>query len=313
MGRFEPASQHPPIQSGGSPIVADRKHDPKPRRLASRLGAVAITILLVSGCAAPPPELPPLQTGTTLLPGKVIWHDLVTPDMDQAKAFYGELLGWTFEDVAGGYALALNGTQPVAGIAKLNSAWNNSYWIPLVSVPNVDAAAQETNQAGGEILREPFDLVGRGRVAVVRDPQGAVFAMVHNDRGDPVDSAAGLNQWFWNEIWSDDVASSAAFYSALVGYRTLERTIDGTPYVFLSREGKPRVGLVQKPDPQIGNTWVAYLRVADAATITGKAESLGGRVLLAPQPAIRNGTLGIVTDPHGAGFVVQEREQGVVQ
>jgi len=290
-------------------MVADCQQQPKPGCRAGHLGVMALITLLVTACAAPPPALPPLQTGTTLLPGKVIWHDLVTPDMDQAKAFYGELFGWTFEDVASGYALALNGTRPVAGIAKLNSAWDASYWIPLVSVPNVDAAAQGTERAGGEILREPFDLVGRGRVAVVRDPQGAVFAMVHNDRGDPADSTAGMNEWFWNEIWSDDVASSAAFYTDLVGYRQLERTVDGTPYLFLAREGKPRVGLVQKPDPQIGNTWVAYLRVADAAAVTGKVESLGGRVLLAPQAEFRNGTLGILADPQGAGFVVQERMQ----
>jgi len=272
------------------------------------LGLLALAALVATGCATPTPRLPPLETGTAMLPGKVIWHDLVTPNMAQAKAFYGDLFGWTFEHVSSGYALARSGDRLVGGIAKLNASWDASYWIPLVSVPDVDQAVIVTTEAGGETLLEPFDLPGRGRVAVIRDPHGAAFAVARAAGGDPVDRPAALNDWLWNEVWTDDVARAGAFYESLLGYRQLQRSVHGTPYVFLAREGRPRVGLMKKPDPEIGNTWVGYLQVADASAITVKAESLGGKVLLAPTPDVRNGTIAILADPSGAGFVVQERK-----
>lgn len=66
-------------------------------------------------------ELPPLVQPTTREhhPGKVIWADLVTPDLAGAKRFYGGLFGWTFNDIRTGdldYSVALLDGAPVAGL-----------------------------------------------------------------------------------------------------------------------------------------------------------------------------------------------------
>lgn len=273
----------------------------------SRLRPLLLTVLLVAGCSTAPTALPPLQTGDSVLLGKVIWHDLLTPDIERSQRFYGALFGWTFEKVASGYALARNAGEPVAGFAKLDRARDASYWMPLVSVPDVDTAVVHTDSEGGETLLEPIDIPGRGRVAVVRDPQGAAFALIHNSQGDPVDRDPVVNGWLWNEIWTDDVEASGAYYESLVGYQPLQREVNDHPYVFLARGGKARVGLVQKPDAEIGNTWVAYIKVADVTATVQKAEALGGNVLMAPRPDMSNGRIAILTDPEGAGFVVQER------
>ena len=67
------------------------------------------------------PELPPLVEPASAEHhvGKVIWVDLVTPDLAGAKRFYSGLFGWTFRDIHVGktdYAVALLDGRPVGGL-----------------------------------------------------------------------------------------------------------------------------------------------------------------------------------------------------
>ncbi|MFL7868771.1 MAG: hypothetical protein AB8I58_08085, partial [Anaerolineales bacterium] len=55
---------------------------------------IALAVVFLGGCASRLPELPVIGTEGNTLPGKVVWHDLVTPDLDKSRAFYGELFGW---------------------------------------------------------------------------------------------------------------------------------------------------------------------------------------------------------------------------
>ena len=116
----------------------------------------------------------------------------------------------------------------------------------------------------------------------------------------------GLNDWLWSEVWTDDVAAAADYYRSTFGYDVKEQIIAGESHTLLVTGTIPRVGLVKKSDPEIANTWVTFIRVADVDAVVSRAESLGGTVLMAPTPEVRNGNVAIVADPHGAGFVVQE-------
>ena len=116
--------------------------------------------------------------------------------------------------------------------------------------------------------------------------------MVQSSHGDPADRKADINEWLWNEVWTDDVPAAVAFYQTVGGYRLVEKTVGDTFYRYLERDGQPRVGLLDTPSPRIGNTWVAYIRVADVDAAVNKAKALGGYVLMAPTAAVRNGTVG---------------------
>jgi len=262
--------------------------------------------IIMSACATTLPEVPPLDASEKLLPGKVVWHDLVTPDMHSAKAFYGGLLGWTFEDVSSGYSLARHNGRLVAGIAKLNLSGRTSHWLPLVSVADMDRVLAAADAAGGKTIKKPFDLANRGRIAVLKDSQGAAFGVVQSSHGDPADRDAEINGWLWDEIWSENVPAAIAFYQSVGGYEVDEKRVGDINYRYLARDGEPRVGLLEKPSPDIGNTWVAYVRVADVNVAVDKAKTLGGNVLMAPNASVRNGTVAVLTDPSGAGFIVQE-------
>ena len=266
-----------------------------------------LVVVLTAGCATQLPEVPPISESGTYIPGKVVWHDLVTPDLGGAKAYYGQLFGWTFENVDDDYALIRDRGELIGGMAEVKSADSFSYWIPLVSVTDVDRAVATTTAAGGRRIVKPFDVPGRGRVAVLEDPQGATFAVVRSAHGDPVDREPTANRWLWHEVWSDDVDRSAAFYSSLVAvYSSAHTEVRDVDYRYLESGGEPRVGLLKKRDPEIGTTWVSYVRVADVAATVAKARALGGEVLMEPRDDLRRGSVAIVADPKGAGLVVQE-------
>ena len=265
--------------------------------------------LIMAGCATPLPTVPPIGTEGVSHPGKVVWHDLVTPDLKRAKTFYGGLLGWTFEDVSNGYTLARNNGELVAGIAKLNTSGQPGHWVPLMSVSDMDAVLSHTTGSGGSIVLKPFNLPGRGKVALVRDPQGAAFGVVESREGDPEDRGRIENEWLWDEVWIEDVPAAIKYYQGIADFEVDEKAIFDNPYRFLSRDGQPRFGFLEKSRDDIESTWVSYILVADVEAAVAQTEVLGGKVLLAPHPDVRNGTVAIVTDPDGAGFILQESEQ----
>ena len=267
---------------------------------------IALVVFFLVGCAAQSPELPAIGTPGTSLPGKVVWHDLLTPDLDKSRTFYAELFRWQFEEVSDGYLLARNEGRPVAGLARLDAKQSIGHWLPQVSVVDIGEAQNTTRTAGGEVVLKAFSLKGRGEVAVLKDPQGAAFGVLQSDHGDPEDRIPPVNTWLWNEIWTNNIAGATAYYEKLFGYGRKVARIGSVSYDFFLRDGKPRVGLLAKPDPQIPNTWLCYLRVNDVAAVTDKARALGGSVLMAPNAKVRNGSVAILADPSGAGFVVQE-------
>jgi hypothetical protein len=278
-------------------------------RLAASI--VAVATLFLAACSAPPrsmPPVPPIAADGPHLPGKIVWHDLLTPDLPAAQAFYGGLFGWTFDAVAPGYVVAHNGGRPVAGLAQLRHR-NLAYWVPQVSVTDVDAAAAATRRAGGAEHLPPTELPGRGRVAVLGDPRGAPFGVIRASRGDPSDRPPAIHDWLWTEVWSDDVEATAGFYRTLLGYADGERTVDGQRYRYLQRDGAARLGLLVKPDAALPNAWVGYVRVADPAATARRARELGGRVLLEPRPDLRQGRVAVLADPTGGTFIVQQRPQ----
>jgi len=115
------------------------------------------------------------------------WHELATPDIDKAKAFYGELFGWSWEVMdmgENGHYHILKQTpddQGHGGAMQMDcEEWKGipPHWMTYLEVDDCDAAAKKAKDLGGEIGVEPFDIPGVGRMAVIKDPQGAVFSIM---------------------------------------------------------------------------------------------------------------------------------------
>ncbi len=114
--------------------------------------------------------------------GAFSWNELMTTDVDAAKAFYGELLGWTLEDTNLNmpYTLVKAGDKEIAGIMTIppDAAGMPPQWGAYVTVDDVDAMIRKVKELGGKLLAEPMDIPDVGRFCVIQDPQGATLSLI---------------------------------------------------------------------------------------------------------------------------------------
>jgi uncharacterized protein len=250
--------------------------------------------------------------------GKVVWADLVTPDLDGAKRFYGALFGWTFHDVPGdrNYAVALLDGEPVAGLFQKAVPAGQSKqpaWLTFIAVRDVDAAQQAALQHGGKVMVEPHYYSQRGRQAVLADPDGAVFAALAADGGDPPDYLAAPGEWIWSSVLVRNPEQETAFYKSLFGYDVYDLAREGgsagdAQHYILSSDNYARAGLNALPGDSMRRYphWLNFVRVTDAADTAKKAIGLGGRVLVEPRIDRAGGHFAVLADPSGAHFGVME-------
>jgi predicted enzyme related to lactoylglutathione lyase len=263
------------------------------------------------------------------LPGVPCWVDTTQPDPAAAAAFYGGLFGWQFEDAAepdaygvgrlpGGDAAAVTGIRD--GMPPI-AMWNTYVW-----VQSADATAAKAREAGGTVLVEPFEPGPAGRMAVLRDPSGAVIsAWEPHDFGgaDVVNEHGAVN---FNDLATDDHETARAFYGAVFGWETLDMgggvsmwTLPGygeflesiNPGTLANNaelgapEGFADVVASLNPlpadPPGIPPHWGVTFAVDDADAIAERAVQLGGTVLAGPfdAPWVR---LAVIRDPQGATF-----------
>lgn len=117
-------------------------------------------------------------------PGAMSWNELVTPDPEGAKVFYELVFGWHPEEqptepvTYTGWRL---GGRVVGGmIPPLGDDFPAdlpAYWTVYFAVADADATAARAAELGGTILVPPRD-IPQGRLAALRDPQGALFSVI---------------------------------------------------------------------------------------------------------------------------------------
>jgi uncharacterized protein len=116
--------------------------------------------------------------------GVFVWDELGTTDADDAQRFYGEVFGWTASDMGpeyGGYRIFNRSETGIAGFMTLPDATLPPQWQPYVAVDDPDATTAKAKELGGAVLVEPMDVPKVGRIAALRDPQGASFGIIKPD------------------------------------------------------------------------------------------------------------------------------------
>ena len=116
-----------------------------------------------------------------------IWHELMSRDPDASERFYAEVAGLTVRRLGDGpdaYRMLLAGDQPVGGVTGPRAdseTWPSGgpegHWVGYFASTDVDDGARRTQELGGSVLLGPLDVPGTGRVAVLRDPDGATFGL----------------------------------------------------------------------------------------------------------------------------------------
>lgn len=117
--------------------------------------------------------------------GSIVWQDLTVRDASAVREFYSRVAGWlsTEQDMGGYSDFNMHDAEGnvVAGICHARGVNANvpPQWLVYISVDDADAAAERAVAAGGEVVDGPRSM-GTGRFVVVRDPAGAVVALVSN-------------------------------------------------------------------------------------------------------------------------------------
>jgi predicted enzyme related to lactoylglutathione lyase len=283
------------------------------RSLLAVLLSVAAPGLLVAAAAPLPPLVEPASQEHHV--GKVIFAELVTPDLAAAKQFYGGLFGWTFRDIQSGkaeYAAASLDGHPVAGLIhkEFSTAERGQpAWLSFIAVRDVDATKNMAVQHGARVLLAPHTLPGRGRQAVLADPQGAVFAVLASSSGDPPDVLAEPGEWIWSSLITRDPDAGAAFYQTLFDYEVFALPADeGAQHLLFATDNYARASANSWPanKPNIHPHWLNYVRVEDADKTAAKAVALGGRILVEPRLDRHGGKVAVIADPTGAAFGLLE-------
>jgi predicted enzyme related to lactoylglutathione lyase len=307
------------IDSTAPNKVTPRRMRPDQVRLFFRQGLLAA---ILGAASAAPAVASPLQMPALVEPasqehhvGKVIFVELVTPNLAAAKQFYAGLFGWTFRDIQEGgtkYAEAFLDGRPVAGLIHKDvpaGQHRQPAWLSFIAVRDVDAVKKIALQHGAKVLFEPHNIPDRGREAVFADPQGAVFAVLASSSGDPADVLAAPGEWIWSSLITRDPDADAAFYQTLFDYEVFELPAgEGTQHLMLASDSYARASANTLPrnGPETHPHWLNYVRVDDTVKMTAKVVALGGRVLVEPRVDRHGGKVAVVADPLGAPFGLLE-------
>lgn len=245
--------------------------------------------------------------------GTFVWFDLSTTDLEGARAFYTELLGWQAEAHSMGgqdYTMWKAGGRTFGGMMPLHDDVKAMgvppNWMGYVAVENVDAAVEKCRSLGGQVHVPGTDIPNTGRFAILSDPQGATIA-VYGESKSPM-SEGFESPCDWHELYSRDPDAAWSFYEAMFGWQKMD-TMDMGPehgvYQLFGKNDKMLGGIMRSPKEMAGvSAWTYYFRVADAHASTERAKALGAQILHGPMQVPGGGWVTMMTDPQGAMFAV---------
>ncbi|MEO8687380.1 MAG: VOC family protein [Solirubrobacteraceae bacterium] len=247
-------------------------------------------------------------------PATISWTDLETTDQDGAKAFYGGLFGWEYEDMPvgehGTYSMAkLNGRSAAAMSGQRPEDTERGvppHWNVYVTVEDVVATAGRIAGAGGQVLAEPFDVFDAGRMTVAADPSGAILCFWQpgtNIGAEVVNEPGALT---WADTATTDAPAAQAFYSALLGWR-FDQMSEQPPY-WVILNGERSQGGMTVPPPGVPSNWFPYFAVDDVEATAQIAQETGGTPFLGPIDLPNGGRFTLIQDPQRAPFGINQGE-----
>ncbi len=252
--------------------------------------------------------------------GQNVWYELMTTDTAAVQAFYTEVVGWktqAWEQSSADqpYTFWMAGEKMVGGLMTMPAAAKGAppHWLAYTRVDDVDATARKAVELGGKALHDPFDVTTVGRMAILADPQGAVFA-VFKGQQEMQPATEGLGEFSWSELNTSDWKAAFAFYSQLLGWQRLEE-MDmgpelGTYFMWsdpdkVTKGGMSNAAAMLKFPP----SWLHYVNVDDVPAALARTTSRGGKILNGPETIPDGAVIAQCMDPQGAAFALYARKK----
>jgi uncharacterized protein len=252
--------------------------------------------------------------------GQNVWFDLMTTDVEGAKAFYGETIGWKTKqwedaDPAMPYTMWTVGDTPVGGVMPLHAEAKQMgappHWIAYTTVQDVDAAVSKAQQLGGRVYAPAMDIPKVGRFAILGDPQGATFAVFKPTEPSqaPPDQ---VGHFSWAELNTTDYEAAWKFYSQLFDWKH-KSSMDMGPglgtYFMWNDQAEKTKGGMSNTAKQMGVPphWLHYVTVDSCEQTIERIKRAGGKVLNGPMPVPGDDVIAQCQDPQGAFFAIYSR------
>jgi predicted enzyme related to lactoylglutathione lyase len=248
------------------------------------------------------------------IPGGFCWFELATTDQAAAKKFYTSLFGWSFNDFPMGPAelytmFQLSGEDVGAAYTmrpEQRSQGIPPHWMIYVAVENADSVGTRAGELGGKLFAPAFDVMDVGRMAVIADPAGAVFAAWQPKKHKGVGITGENGTVCWADLSTPDPATARRFYHELFGWNFVEGEKDTSGYLHIKNHeqfigGVPPASQRQSDVPP---HWLIYFQVADCDTSAAKAKDQGAEILLQPTDLEDVGRFAVLRDPQGAAFAL---------
>ncbi|MCE9592578.1 MAG: VOC family protein [Planctomycetes bacterium] len=240
------------------------------------------------------------------------WVNLLTPRPTEARAFFGEVLGWSYAEIPGiGHLVQVEG-RAIGGIFDLEAP-NTPKGTPptlgvMLKVASADATVARVAKLGGRAL-PAFDIGDGGRMAVCFDPNGAEFDVwePRKNHGTDVDSRLhGAPSWF--ETLTSDVDRAAKFYTELFGWSATPIPGPALAYTVFELDGAPIAGMLALGPKMVDLRphWRTYFTVSDADAAVGRALELGATIAMSLKDAPGGARFGELTSPQGVSFGISQ-------
>jgi predicted enzyme related to lactoylglutathione lyase len=243
--------------------------------------------------------------------GSFTWCELMTTDTGAAGSFYSKVVGWKTTPFApdGSYHTFNAKSGPRGGLMVLPDDAKKMgappHWLMYVGTPNVDDTAMRVAQLRGRVLKQPADIPGTGRYAVVQDPFGATFGLYQPQtpraQGEP-----GVGDFSWFELYTPNPEGAWTFYQSLFGWEKTSAMDMGEMgvYQMFGRGGGIPSGGIMKPPPGAPAAWMPYAMVADARASADMAKANGAKITVGPMEVPGGDWIAQGIDPQGAMFAV---------
>ena len=253
--------------------------------------------------------------------GRFIWYELATIDVNAAKAFYTDVMGWgtaessTADSV---YTLFTAANTPVAGLTKLPAEALRTgalaQWTGYVGVEDVDATVARVKQLGGTVYIPPTDLPNVSRFSVIADPQRATLVLVKGrERGQEEAGRGGVvGRVSWHELRTSGLETAFAFYNGLFGWEKAEtRSRPAGTYQNISVGTDTFGGMSIKPAEWPRSIWYYYFNVAGIEAAAKRVTANGGQVLYDPMTLPEGGRVIECLDPQGVPFALIDTQVNI--
>ena len=242
--------------------------------------------------------------------GTPSWADITVPDLAAARAFYGPLFGWEFEEGGpelGHYTQAFVGGRRVVGLGEPMSDGPAPppAWCVYLATADLPATAAAVAEAGGSEVLAPMAIMDFGTMGLYADAAGAVFGLWQPGTHTGWDVVEEDGSVVWSEVMVHDQPGALAFYRRVFGFGSEDLSAPGFAYASLSLGGAPVAGVggYAPGADQAPPAWTLYFGVPDTDASAARVGSLGGTVV-SPPTDTPFGRMAIVAGPFGEVFAL---------